>query len=54
LLRWSAGAEVAARAIEAAVSAALVAGARSTDIALPGEAVLGTVAMGDAVLRQLG
>jgi len=54
LLRWSAGAEAAARAIEAAVSAALVAGARSADIALPGEAVLGTMAMGDAVLRQLG
>jgi len=53
LLRWSAGAEAAAQAVEGAVLAALEAGARTADIALPGEAVLGTAAMGDAVLRAL-
>ncbi|MGK7870427.1 3-isopropylmalate dehydrogenase [Falsiroseomonas sp. E2-1-a20] len=54
LLRWSAGAEDAAREVEAAVGAALGAGARTADIALPGEVVLGTAAMGDAVLERLG
>ncbi|NKC30727.1 3-isopropylmalate dehydrogenase [Falsiroseomonas selenitidurans] len=53
LLRWSAGAEAAAREVEAAVSAALSAGARCADIALPGEAVLDTAGMGDAVLARL-
>jgi 3-isopropylmalate dehydrogenase len=54
LLRWSLGAEPAAREVEAAVAAALAAGARSADMAAPGEGVLGTAAMGDAVLRALG
>jgi 3-isopropylmalate dehydrogenase len=53
LLRWSAGSEAAAAELERAVTAALDAGARTADIALPGEAVLGTVAMGDAVLARL-
>lgn len=53
LLRWSAGAPAAADEVEAAVTAALHAGARCADIALPEEAVLGTVAMGDAVLAHL-
>jgi 3-isopropylmalate dehydrogenase len=53
LLRWTARAEAAAAAVEQAVSAALADGARCTDIALPGEALLGTVAMGDAVLERL-
>jgi 3-isopropylmalate dehydrogenase len=53
LLRWTAGAEASARRVEAAVAAALGAGARTPDIALPGEATLGTAAMGDAVLRAL-
>ncbi|WP_370690754.1 3-isopropylmalate dehydrogenase [Falsiroseomonas sp.] len=53
LLRWSAGAEDAAREVEAAVTAALAAGARCADIALPGEAVLGTAGMGDAVMERL-
>jgi 3-isopropylmalate dehydrogenase len=54
LLRWSAGSEAAAREVEAAVTAALDAGARCADIALPGEPVLDTAGMGDAVLARLG
>ncbi|MGX9962621.1 3-isopropylmalate dehydrogenase [Roseomonas sp. F4] len=53
LLRWSAGAAAAAAEVEAAVTAALDAGARCADIALPGEAVLGTAGMGDAVMERL-
>jgi 3-isopropylmalate dehydrogenase len=45
-------ADVADR-IEAAVRAALAQGLRTPDIALPGEAVVGTAAMGDAVLAAL-
>jgi 3-isopropylmalate dehydrogenase len=54
LLRWSAGSAAAAAAVEGAVGQALAGGARTADIALPGEAVLGTAAMGDAVLAALG
>ncbi|MGG5809560.1 isocitrate/isopropylmalate family dehydrogenase [Falsiroseomonas sp. CW058] len=54
LLRWSVGAEAAAAEVEAAVAAALAGGARTADIALPGQPVVGTAAMGDAVLRGLG
>lgn len=54
LLRWSAGRPKDADALEAAVEAALAKGARSGDIAAPGEAVIGTSAMGDAVLAELG
>ena len=53
LLRWSAGRTADADALEAAVEAALAKGARTRDIAAPGEAVLGTAAMGDAVLAAL-
>jgi 3-isopropylmalate dehydrogenase len=54
LLRWTVGAEAAARDVEAAVAAALAEGARTPDIALPGERVVGTEAMGEAVLAKLG
>ncbi len=53
LLRWSAARPDDADALEAAVDRALHAGARTADIALAGEPVLGTRAMGDAVLAQL-
>jgi 3-isopropylmalate dehydrogenase len=54
LLRYSCGAEAAAKAIETAVAAALRAGARTRDIAGPGASDwLGTVAFTDAVLRHL-
>ncbi len=53
LLRWTVGAEEAARDIEAAVAAALADGARTPDIALPGEGTVGTKAMGEAVLAKL-
>jgi len=53
LLRWTARAPEEADRLEAAVGAALAAGARTADIALPGEPVLGTRAMGDAVLAAL-
>jgi 3-isopropylmalate dehydrogenase len=53
LLRWTAGAPAEAERLEAAVEAALAAGARTADIALPGEAVLGTRAMTDAVIAAL-
>ena len=54
LLRHSLGLEAEARCIEAAVESAIVAGARTADIAAAGEARLGTRAMGDAVLARLG
>jgi len=53
LLRWTAGAPAEADRLEAAVEAALAAGARSADIALPGEATLGSRAMADAVIAAL-
>jgi len=53
LLRWSAGRLEESAELEAAVEAALAQGARTGDIAAPGEAVIGTNAMGDAVLAQL-
>jgi 3-isopropylmalate dehydrogenase len=42
-----------ARVLEQAVGMALAAGARTADIASAGEVVLGTAAMGDAVLAAL-
>ena len=45
-------ADVAGR-IEAAVRAVLAAGLRTADIALPGERVVGTRAMGDAAVAAL-
>ncbi len=53
LLRWSAGRPVDAAHLEAAVERALAQGARTADIAAPGEAVLGTAGMGEAVLACL-
>ncbi len=53
LLKHSAGAAAEADRLERAVEAALAAGARCADIAAPGEAALGTVAMGDAVIAAL-
>ena len=43
-----------ARQIEAAVSAVLQKGLRTSDIAEKGEPVIGTRAMGDAVVAALG
>ncbi|WP_198369954.1 3-isopropylmalate dehydrogenase [Roseomonas rosulenta] len=53
LLRWTARLPAEADRLEAAVAAALDAGARTADIALPGERVLSTRAMADAVLAAL-
>jgi len=53
MLRYSLGQEDAAKAVEAAVDAALFGGARTKDIALEGEAVLSTAEMGDYVLAAL-
>ena len=53
LLRHSLGLEAEARAIEAAVEAAIAGGARTADIVERGGTAIGTVAMGDAVLAQL-
>jgi 3-isopropylmalate dehydrogenase len=53
LLRHSLGLETEALAIEAAVAGAIAAGARTADIAAPGQAPISTAAMGDAVLAQL-
>jgi 3-isopropylmalate dehydrogenase len=53
LLRHSPGLEREAAALEAAVSQALEAGARTPDIAPPGERVLSTREVGDAVLSAL-
>ncbi len=53
LLRWTADRPEEAARLEAAVDRALAAGARTADIALPGEAVLTTRAMADAVIAAL-
>jgi 3-isopropylmalate dehydrogenase len=53
LLRWTAGMPAEADLLDAAVAAALDAGARTADIALPGEPVLSTHAMADAVIAAL-
>ena len=50
LLRHSLGLEREAAALEAAVEAALAGGARTADIAAPGEATLGTGAFSDVVI----
>jgi 3-isopropylmalate dehydrogenase len=54
LLRHSLGLETEAAAVEAAVSNAIDAGARTADIAEKGRTVLGTTQMGDAILAALG
>lgn len=53
LLRHSLAQDEAARAIEAAVEAALNAGHRTADIATPAESPIGTTAMADQVLKAL-
>jgi len=53
MLRYSLGMEEAAQRVEAAVQAVLAQGLRTADLAQPGEASVGTVAMGDAVLAAL-
>ena len=53
LLRWTAAAADEAAMLETAVEAALARGARTADIALPGEPVLSTRAMADAVIAAL-
>ena len=54
LLRHSCGLEGEARALEAAVAAAIADGLRTADIAAEGERALGTREMADAVLARLG
>jgi 3-isopropylmalate dehydrogenase len=53
LLRYSLDASDAAAAVEAAVSAVLDQGCRTADIAAKGDVVIGTEAMGTAVLNAL-
>ena len=54
LLRYSFGMSEQADGIEAAVGKVLDQGLRTADIAAPGQASVGTVAMGDAVVAALG
>jgi 3-isopropylmalate dehydrogenase len=54
LLRYSLGLEAEAAAVERAVFAAIEAGHRTADIAMPGRPPAGTRAMGDAILKHLG
>jgi 3-isopropylmalate dehydrogenase len=54
LLRYSLGLEEEAQAIESAVERALAQGYRTYDIAEPGQDVIGTRAMGDAIARNIG
>ncbi|MEZ5561818.1 MAG: 3-isopropylmalate dehydrogenase [Gammaproteobacteria bacterium] len=53
LLRHSLGLESEAQAIESAVIAAVEAGCRTADIALPAKKPVGTRAVGDAILQAL-
>lgn len=53
MLQYSLGAPEAAQAIQDAVGRVLDQGLRTADIAQPGDTVLGTQAMGDAVLAAL-
>ncbi|BBD77485.1 3-isopropylmalate dehydrogenase [Hydrogenophilus thermoluteolus] len=53
MLRYSFGWEDPARAIERAVQKVLAQGLRTRDIAAPGDTVVGTAAMGDAVVAAL-
>jgi len=54
LLRYSLGQEEAARSVEAAVASVLEQGLRTPDIHSPGTTKVGTVEMGDAVVKALG
>ena len=53
MLRWSFGLHAEADRIERAVDKALSDGLRCGDIRQPGTAVLGTRAMGQAVIERL-
>jgi 3-isopropylmalate dehydrogenase len=53
MLRYSLNLPEAGDAVDQAIAAALAAGARTRDIALTGEAVLGTQEMGEAIARLL-
>lgn len=53
LLRHSCGLEREAEAVEMAVREALRAGYRTADIAAPGNRIVGTVAMGNAIIQAL-
>ncbi|MBX9699113.1 MAG: 3-isopropylmalate dehydrogenase [Acetobacteraceae bacterium] len=53
MLRWTFGAPEEAARLEAAVARALATGARTADIAAPGEPATNTAGMGDAVLAAL-
>jgi 3-isopropylmalate dehydrogenase len=53
LLRHSLRQEDAARRVERAVEKVLAHGLRTADIAAPGQRVVGTQAMGDAVVSAL-
>ena len=53
MLRYSLNQEAAAQRVEAAVRKVLAQGHRTADIAQSGDKVIGTVAMGDAVLAAL-
>jgi len=53
MLRYSLGLDAEADALEAAVDAALAAGARTRDIARPGEAVVSTAEFAQAVMANL-
>ncbi|HSO59897.1 MAG TPA: isocitrate/isopropylmalate family dehydrogenase, partial [Desulfobacterales bacterium] len=53
MLRISLGGEAAADAVEKAVAEAIAAGVRTADIALPGQAAVGTAAMGDAIVDRI-
>jgi len=53
LLRWTLGDERAASAVEQAIDRALAAGARTADLARPGESALDTEQFTDRVLEQL-
>jgi 3-isopropylmalate dehydrogenase len=52
-LRYSLGLAQEADRLERSVAAAILRGARTADIAQPGEKIISTKAMGDAVLREL-
>ena len=54
LLRYSLNLEDEARAVEAAIEAALAGGARTADLVAPGTAPLSTSAFTDRVLAALG
>jgi 3-isopropylmalate dehydrogenase len=53
LLRYSLGLEQEATAIETAISKAIADGARTADIAAPGETTISTAEMTDAIIRCL-